>query len=534
MIKKLLYPMLAAGLMTACFGDGDRDEAWSRERTVIGPIAIKSRVVYVDTARDKVITVETKSGSPTVQSTSIGRNAIFALPTPDRNHLAVLTRGEEALKVGQENQEPHLWIVNVDEPQLPGQSFAIGSPFDRLALSKDGSAAVAYYSAGGFDEASGVFRNPNEIAVVDLTAPASDSNPVLRTIRSFGAAPDGIVLSPPMSIPGASDPSPRTFALILSQDTITMLDVNHPERREVSIRLGVSSSDKVVHPRELVFAPNTATMYLRSDNAADVLSIQVVGEEPVDESDNDYQPILAELGAGGGPSDVAVYDDAIGRRYVLAAMPTRGKVAIIDADTAQFVTVNTPDPIDRIVLFPSASDIPPRFALLASLSSQIPRVHILALDTIDDQLTPIDLTTVNLAEPVLDVIEIPGVEKAMIVHDADRTVLGLLDLALGAVSPLEGVGRLDSFGFSEDGKTLIGITGEAKRVGFLDLSSLHPSNLRIDDTPSKVFALSNGAVWVDHNDVFGLGTFIPSAQAKREDAVLVSGFLLDGYLDEEY
>ncbi|MBL4636339.1 MAG: hypothetical protein JKY56_20935, partial [Kofleriaceae bacterium] len=400
--------------------------------------------------------------------------------------------------------------------------------------SSDGSVAIAYFSSGGFDGTSGVFRNPNEIAVVDLKSPASDSNPVLRTLRSFGAAPDGIVLSPPMVVPGAVDQTPRIFAFVLAQNTVTILDATHASTREVSIRLGTDIESGVVHPRELVFAPNTATAYLRSDNADDVLSIVLVGEEADDASDNDYQPLLAELGAGSGPSDVAVYDDASGRRQVLAAMPRRNQLAIIDGDTAEFVIVSTPDPIDRIMLFPSDSDIPPRFALLASLSQGLPRLHYLALDNVFDTLTPIDLRTVNLSEPVLDVIEIPGSDRAMIVHDAERTVLGLLDFAVGAVSPLEGVGRLDSFDFTRNGETLVGVTSGAKRVGFLDLDSLHPSNLRIDDLPGKVLTLSNGTIVIDHGDPFGRATIIPSPSAQRKDAVVVSGFLLDGYLDDEY
>ena len=282
-----------------------------------------------------------------------------------------------------------------------------------------------------------------------------------------------------------------------------------------------------------MFAPNTGTAYVRSDNASDVLSVLLSGEEPESELDNDYQPALAELGAGAGPADVAVWDDAIDRRFVLAAMPSTREVAVIDADTASFVTVSTPDPIDRIMLFPSDPNLQPRVALLASIAQGLPRVHLLALDGISDQLVPIDLRTVTMSEPVLDVLQIPGSEQALIVHDADRTVLGLLDLALGAVSPLEGVGRLDSFDFSADGNFLVGVTEQVSRVGILDLQSLHPTNIRIDDDPGRVFALQGGAVMVDHGDAFGRATYIPSVDAERSDARVMSGFLLEEYLDEE-
>lgn len=527
-------PLLALALLgSACFGDSERHESWDRTRTIIGPVALKSRLAYVDTARDRVLAIETEEGRPQFRSYSIGRNAIFATPTPDRERLAVVTRGEEALVKGQIDEDPLLWVVDLTDSKSEPLSYEIGSPFDRLAVSGDGSVAVAYFSSGGFDAASGVFRNPNEIAIIDLDRPAGDDNPTLRTVRSFGSAPDGVVLSPPMVIPGAEDTTPRVFAFILAQGTLTLLDATNPERREVSIRLD-DGRGASVRPREVVFAPNTATAYLRSDNARDVLAVLLTGEVPENAADNDYQPSLAELGAGAGPSDVAVYDDAIGRRFVLASMPSRLQVAIIDGDTGEFVTVSTPDAIDRVMLFPSDPSLPPRVALLASISQGLPRVHLLALEGIADQLVPVDLRTVNLAEPVLDVVEIPNSERAMIVHDAQRTVLGLLDVSLGAVSPLEGVGRLDSFDFSDDGEFLVGVNSGVDRVGFLELETLHPSDLRIDDAPGKVFSLVGGAVIVDHADPFGRATFIPSSTAKRRDAVVLSGFLLNNYLDEDY
>ncbi len=520
-------------LTAACFGD-DRDEFWERERTIIGPVAVKSRLAYVDTARDRVVAIETAEGLPQLRSYRIGRNAIFATPTPERDRLAVITRGEEALRKGQVDEAPKLWIVDLSAPETVAQSYEIGSAFDRLAIASDGSVAVAYFSSGGFDATTGVFRNPNELAIVDLQSAPSDTNPVLRTVRSFGSAPDGVVLSPPMRIPGALDETPRVFAFLLAENTLTLLDATNPARKEVTIRLGTAEADAVsIRPRELVFAPGTGTVYLRSDNATDVLSVLLTGETPESELDNDYQPALAELGAGAGPADIAVYDDAIGRRFVLAAMPSRLEVAVIDADTGSFVTVSTPDPIDRIMLFPSDPNLQPRVALLASISGWLPRVHLLALDGVSDQLVPVDLRTVNMSEPVLDVLQVPGSERALIVHDANRTVLGLLDLGLGAVSPLEGVGRLDSFDFSSDGSFLIGVTSQVARVGMLDLQSLHPSNLRIDDDPGRVFALEGGAIVVDHNDAFGRATFIPSVASERSDAHVLSGFLLENYLDEE-
>ena len=105
-----------------------------------------------------------------------------------------------------------------------------------------------------------------------------------------------------MSIPNSADPTPRVFAFVLALNNITVLDATNPERHEVSIRLDIGGA--AIRPREMVFAPNSATAYVRSDNARDVMEILINDDPPlgVDPLENDYRPALAELGAGGGPA----------------------------------------------------------------------------------------------------------------------------------------------------------------------------------------------------------------------------------------
>jgi hypothetical protein len=249
-------------------------------------------------------------------------------------------------------------------------------------------------------------------------------------------------------------------------------------------------------------------------------------------SENDYHPILAELGAGGAPSDIAVFDNANGIRYVLAATPATRELVIIDADTAQFRKVATPDPIDRIVLFPGG-DHPATTAILAQIGSAMSRVHSLSLVDVQDPLARLDLETIEVDKPVRDLSPVPGRDLAMMVHDDNRTVLGMLDVAYGSVSPLQGIGRLDTYAFTPAGDFLLGTTNDVPRLGLLDLSNLHPTDIRLDYAPRQVYALANGAMIVDHGDPFGRATIIPSSASERRDARVLSGFLLANILDQE-
>jgi hypothetical protein len=521
----ILCLLAAAG---GCWDDS-RPIAWERPRTVIGPIALKAQVAYVDSALDRVTLLDLANDKPAISTRHIGRNAIAAIPSPDRHLLFVVTRGEEAIHPGEIDQAPALWVIDAQHPDAEARSYAIGSPFDQVAVSADDSVAIAYFSGAGPD-AAGFFRNPNELAIVNLAEPPSDANPTLRTIRSFGSVPTGIVLSPPMVIPGAADPTPRILGYVMSDNELTLLDTTHPDRRDVSIRLDLGGA--AVTPRQIVFAPDTASAYVRSDNANDVLEVQLLPQAQSGDA-NDFAPELAELGAGGGPTDIAVYDDPTGRRYLLAATPSTGNVVVIDADTAQFRTVPVADPIDRILLFPQGDDVVPHEALLASIASEQPRLHVLDLDHINDPLTEASTTEIDLAQPVKDVVAVPDRELAMVVHDNARTVLGILDMTNESTAPLLGVGQLDEYDFTPNGSHLIGATDGVSRIGFVDLDNLHPTDFRLDDPPSKVLATANRKVFVDHGDPLGRATIIPSPDATRADAIVLTGFLANDLLDQE-
>jgi hypothetical protein len=496
---------------------------------VLGPVVMKDRAVYVDGRFDRAVVIGVAGDATRIDTFSIGRRAIAITPTPDRTGVAIVTKGHEAVKRGEVDEDPGLYVLRVTETDVVTAPirYELGSPFDRISIAADGSLAVAYFSEGGPDE-EGLFRNPNEIAVIDLMQPPSDENPLLRTIRSFGNAPDGVVLSPPMTIPGAEDPEPRTFAFVLAPNAVTILDATHPERREVTVRLTLGGT--AVTPRELAFAPARGAAYLRADGARDVLEIVLSGDIQADELDNDFQPALAELGAGAAPADVAVYDDFQGRRWVLSATPASRQLTVIDAETAEFTIVPIDDPVDRILLLPPEQ---PLVAVLASIAIRAPRIHLVDLTNIDHDLLRPEVRTLSLTEPIFDVVGVPGQGRALVVHDADRTVLGVLDPLEATVQPLEGLGRLDAYDFTAGGSHLIGATAGVSRVGFVDMANLHPTDVRLDDQPRGVFALASGAVLVDHGDPFGRASWLPSPDARRTDTRVLSGFLIDGLFDEE-
>ena len=126
---------------------------------MLGPIPLKTQVAYVDSALDKITLVDLAGEQPVLGARHIGRRAIHAVPSNDRHFLFVITRGEEAIKHGQVDQPPQFWVVDTQNDDVKSTAYAIGSPFDRIAVAPDNSIAIAYFSAAGPD-AAGFFRNP--------------------------------------------------------------------------------------------------------------------------------------------------------------------------------------------------------------------------------------------------------------------------------------------------------------------------------------------------------------------------------------
>ena len=71
----LALAALVAALAPACWSD-DRPVQWSRPRDILGPVALKAHVAYIDSALDRVVLVDVTGDAPVVSHTAIGRSSL--------------------------------------------------------------------------------------------------------------------------------------------------------------------------------------------------------------------------------------------------------------------------------------------------------------------------------------------------------------------------------------------------------------------------------------------------------------------------
>src|SRR5688500_9150424 len=148
-MRNHIFIFLTGALVAGCAAE--RDPAFDRPRQITGPVPLKEQVAYVDGALDRVVLIDLAEAAPRVAAVPVGRRPIWASPTLDRDRLLVITRGEEALARGQVDEEPALWNIDVTDASAAPARYAIGSPFDRLAVSADGTLAIAHFSESGPD-----------------------------------------------------------------------------------------------------------------------------------------------------------------------------------------------------------------------------------------------------------------------------------------------------------------------------------------------------------------------------------------------
>ena len=495
--------------------------AWNQGINTIGPVAIGTQVMWVDTSRGRVFTIDPSNATPAVGKIVVPRGATDIVTTRNHDRLLLLTPGTPRTRTDQPAAiPPQLSVVTPADAAngIPGQHFDLGAPFDHLAISADGNTAIAHFTTDSSVGSQAVFANPNELAIIDLHPGAA--NPVVsRTIRSLGSAPIGVVFSPVITIGGA----PRNLAVILATDYATIIDLTHPERNEITVPLQLPSGNATITPEQVLFDTSAATVYLRASGAADVFALALTAEQQTDPVKNDFVLHINQPSTGKTVLDMMLFTDGQ-KSYVLTANST-SDLSLIDSATGDFAIIPTAGPVDT--LLPIGE--PPTEAAVFSRRNPQATVTFVTLKNIGVGLGS-NLSVRTLAKPVHDLVPVPGGSQLVVVHDDARTVVSILDLGPQRIdTPILGHLALTSYDFAGD--NLIGVATGLNQLGVLALATLNPSSIDLEYPPIHVVAVGDHII-VDHAQPGGLATVIPNATSTRADTTVVWNFLLDGVLDE--
>lgn len=522
--KSLWRRALAAVALFGLASTGcERDAVWSRElgagesvaleRSVVWPVAGRRELAFFSPTAN-VVRTETMGDVPqTLAVTGAGRTLV-ALDAA--GGVAVVTFDDVGRFVGR-----------VD--------YALGSPFEALELSSDGAFAVFHHGGASPGTATGaVVRNPNEVAILDLTRPAAEDNPVRRTLRSFGAGLRRLVLSGPGEIGGTG----RRLAWALSDRYLALFDLAHPNADEIVVRFTLAQDTREVVPTSVVPVPAEGDAppgaLVTASGTQDVYLLSFSEATPPDEVP---RPVLNALPGGGGSESLALR--VAGGLRVFTAV---GNVlSIVDPQTGGRKALTLPIRVEHIRPFVGADGA--QQALLWADGGNA--VVFARLDDIEAARGRA-LSVLTMEASISRLLPVPGVAEAVAISNSR---LVLLDFRAQTATPFDiggtfGTPSGDAWytGASELGADAIQIAPDGSRL-FALVQAASPTALSIDlatGTASSV-ELADGGVLrllpgvrrlvVDHGDMLGAVTALPMDDLTGVEPETFDGLFLTEVLD---
>jgi hypothetical protein len=513
-------------LLAGGFGCGERDDALDEALTLQAPVALRDQLVFVDRAGARAFVLDVAGKHPEAEAeiVDLPHDPTLAVRRKGANNeVLILALGRRA--TADEDAEPAKLAVLNGDGKL--RAYTLGNPFDRLAQSDDGRYALLFKS----DSAKRLIDNPNEIAIVDLSkAPKDDGAIDLRTLQNLGELPQSVVFSPTMNIVGDD----RRLAIVLSHKNVTLIDLDHLDRLETTVQLS-ATGDGAVEPAQVAFNPNAPELYVRGAASNDVfvfnLSARPGGSGDDDPPHNDFRPFIDQLGVGGLPSDMTLYQTDTTTRLLVLTASTQ-QASIVDAGTSGVTNVGLPARASHALLFdaPSPRD---REASTRALLYEDNGTTLMFLDLADVEARGSrNVEEVALEQPIAKLIALPEEQRVLVLHPAEG--VSVVDLVNRTVSPLSSATALVDAPFDAERHRLwVGPSGQP-RVGWLDLTSGDTHELLLDANITTLVPMFDaGRLAVVHGDPEGVGyvTLIDAKNPSRETATSIRGFAIAGLLD---
>jgi hypothetical protein len=502
------------GCTIAC-GDDDRFDG---PLEVLGPVSTESALVYADQGRDELVFVQPRNDDLSISRVSIDDDdrtqVMWMEPTRDRKSVLVLT-APTSDKHEDVDKLLHRFSATGDEPAVV---YPMGAPFNAVAQSPDHRRAVLYFSSA---ETSAPLQNANQVAIVDLTSKDARS----LTLNGFGGRLSSVHF-PGQVGQGASssiDVGGRTRDLVafLAQGEVVLVDMADPAANQVAVTFGDAGFAPVatmLRPGNELF--EQPILFLRASSGADVAMLTLVGHG----SGEGFTTQISLIPVGGSAGDF-VFHDGAEIPYLVTA--TASDLVFTDIRTHQSFTVGLTEAATRVFIRTHDRGGTPVQQVVA-WSPGGTRLHTLDLDGIENTLgrKPHEL---KIQTGIDDLVRL----------DNDRVLAGsaghlyVIDFPADQVTPLTARVPYDAASSALDGNLLLLGTPGQSWLSTVDLSTLNPESMVLDDPIRSFHYLSaERKLVVTHDDAVGHVTVARATDPSRATSYVVWGILLEGMLDD--
>jgi hypothetical protein len=330
--------------------DTSNPSFWQPKNDLLPMVALDDRIAYVEKNSHTAYLLDPADASFKPQVVTVGKAPVAAVKHNGSNQMLVVSQGE-AGSASVKRIKPQLQIVDAI-PNPNAVPVPLDGRFDGLAQSADGRFVILYHASSAPDASDTGLYNPNEMTIVEFAPPAYSTilKHTLKSIRSLGGVPARIEFSPSYPFEAGA----RALAVVLSQNYVTILDLDHPDRTEISVPLCPQSTGCTYGPDQILFDPANLNIYVRAGDAKDIFQITLTDLWPTLPSDgsNDFLASLSMLSVGANPASMALYGSGKDTRLAVLA-PAIKSLIIIDPSTSRALNIATSIPTNVIVPFTS-------------------------------------------------------------------------------------------------------------------------------------------------------------------------------------
>jgi hypothetical protein len=529
----LLSIVLGAALSAGC---GGRSDYWSSPIDSSPPaFALPGAVALVDVQATRVVLL-TPGVNQSLTSTPIpvGPNILNAVASPDGRKLFVVSGGHRA-QIGnaQPDESPSLTVIDPSQP-VPAQKYLLTTltdPLAGLAVDPGGHWVVLYAGSGSGQTFSQPFSqpfvaNPNELVILDVTQPPATAVAISHNLMSFGGRPQRFTFTRPLALPTGLHP----LLVVESDQSLSLLQLEHPEIPEITVPLTNGSDTRLLTPAGIAVDPGDAShgagIGIRLANDSDVVSLQFVAEPGADLTvQNGFVPTVNLTDVGGIPSDLAFVHTDGGLRLA-ALVPAKSKATLIDPVTSLTEDVALPVPYQSLSLVTDpkndASASNPNatvdVALLWNGSASGDQAGVAFWELGQTSGQPYrSIATVGITDVIASVLDVPPAatgDTLKVLETADAATFYILDLTTRTAAPLLTSTATIDLSMSPIGDQVWTFIPRGTQVAATSLQTKQPRSLLIERPVSQVFELQRadgGRSAIAIHDQGGVGATVYDA-----------------------
>lgn len=497
------------------------DDPYANALDVLPAVGTRQSLVYVDQAAHEALVVLPEDRGVRLVRRPLGDDrttVLWSRATVDGGHVMALV-APASDKTEDVDEQLHLLPA---DGKGDVRTYDVLAPFTSVALSPDGRRAVLHFGDG---VGSGALQNANQVAIVELGG-AEVRN---LTLNGFGGRLRQIAFPTP---PGSTDPvaidlGSQVVELVafLADGEVVLVDAAHASTDQVAVRFGAevgfSPVATLLRPGNALFGK--PVLLLRSDVGTDVAMLTLVDKTDEATGAPGFSAQVSLVPVGAQATDMSAYDSEQAPYLV-----TVGGSAFVFTDirTQESFSVGTGAPVTQLWL----RDAQTAAGTIRQAVGWAPGGYALYAYDLDGLEDAIGRTPEPLA------IE-TGIQD-LVVLDDDRVLVSsgldlyVVDLPRSQVTPLSAMSPYDARSSAIEGdRLLLGTPGQTW-VSTVDLVTLNPESMVLDDPIASFHYLPDaGKVVLVHGDPVGHLTVTDAQSPSRTTSFVAWGYLLEGLLD---